>query len=255
MTNPRTYPRRGLHGAVVHDIGLRILRGDLEPGDSIPSEDELGVSLGSDLAVSRTVVREAVKVLVAKRLVETRPKLGTRVLPRDQWNLLDPDILAWQLEAGADRRLLHEMLELRRAIEPQAARLAALRATDDEIEALFEAANLMSEVGEDPEAFLEPDLRFHTLLLEATHNELLQHMVSILTSVFRTLFTYSGRPPGAFAQAAKLHAAVVEAIQGHDPDAAERALLALSEDTTANIDWALEHEPRNGDLPGPRTVG
>src|ERR1041384_698122 len=97
MTKVRTYPRRGLHGAVVHDIGVRIVRGDLQPGDPLPTEEELG----SQLAVSRTVLREAVKVLAAKRLVDSRPKTGTRVLDRSDWNLLDPDVLAWQFEAGA----------------------------------------------------------------------------------------------------------------------------------------------------------
>jgi DNA-binding FadR family transcriptional regulator len=255
MTKARTYPRRGLHGAVVHEIGVRILRGELEPGDPVPSEDELGVALGTDLAVSRTVVREAVKVLVAKRLVETRPKRGTWVRPREEWNLLDPDVLAWQLEAGTNRRFLDEMLELRRMIEPQAARVAALRATEDQIEELAEATRLMAEVGEDPGAFLEPDLRFHALLLQATHNELLEHMASILASVLRILFTYSGRPPGAFTRAAALHAAVVEAIRDHDPDAAERALLELSDDTTANIDWAVEHAPHEGPGRAIRPVG
>src|SRR2546428_11094091 len=83
----RTYPRRGLHGAVVHEIGVRILRGDLAPGDLLPNEDELS----GELAVSRTVLREAIKVLAAKRLVESRPKTGTRARERRGWNLIDPD--------------------------------------------------------------------------------------------------------------------------------------------------------------------
>ena len=251
MTKARTYPRRGLHGAVVHDIGVRILRGDLEPGEPVPTDEELGADFGGDVPVSRTVVREAVKVLAAKRLVESRPKLGTRVLPRREWNLLDPDVLAWQQEAGADRRFLADMLELRALIEPYAARLAADRATDEEVDALAEAVRGMAEAGEDAEAFLEPDLRFHTLLLESTHNELLEHMSMLVTAVLRTLFTYSGRPPGAFARAAELHGAVVEAIGEHDPERAETALLALSVDTTENIGWALEHglEGNNADTP------
>src|SRR5581483_1384529 len=242
MTKARTYPRRGLHGALVHAIGLRIVRGDLEPGDPIPAEDELGV----DLAVSRTVVREAVKVLAAKRLVESLPKRGTRVLPRREWNLLDPDVLAWQLEAGADRKLLDEMLELRRLIEPPAVRLAALRATEEQIDDLERAVVDMATAGEDASASLEPDLRFHSLLLEATHNELLEHMASILSAVLRTLFTYSGRPPGAYLRAAALHSHVVEALRQRDPAAAEAALVALSDDTKANIDWALRRQTALG---------
>ena len=99
----------------------------------------------------------------------------------------------------------------------------------------------MREAGEDANAFLQPDLQFHTLLLEASHNELLEHMSTIVTAVLRTLFTYSGRPPGAYARAAEQHRAVVDAIGEHDPDGAESALLALSVETTDSIAWALEN--------------
>src|SRR5437773_10142973 len=125
MTKGRTYPRRGLHGALVHDIGVRILRGELKPGDPLPVDD----GAGDEPEVGRTVLREAIKVLAAKRLVESRPKTGTRVRPRKDWNLLDPDVLAWQVEAGADAEFLAQALEVRRMIEPAAARLAAERAT------------------------------------------------------------------------------------------------------------------------------
>src|SRR5919198_5501039 len=105
----RTYPRRGLHGAVVHEIGVRIVRGELEPGDTLPENGLL-----DEAGVSRTVLREAIKVLAAKRLVESRPKTGTRVRPRRDWNLLDPDVLAWQIEAGAQPDLPREALDVRR---------------------------------------------------------------------------------------------------------------------------------------------
>ncbi len=232
---PRTYPRRGLHGAVVHDIGVRILRGDLKPGDPLPTEDELS----GELDVSRTVLREAIKVLAAKRLVESRPKTGTRVQPRSEWNLLDPDVLAWQLEAGPDPRFLEDTLELRRLIEPKAARLAAERATDEEIAALQKAYDEMERAGGNFEAFKEPDLRFHTLILEACHNELLEHMASIIGSILRTLFAFASRPPGAVARATPLHGAIVDAIRARDPDAAEAAVLRLIDDTRASVEQAL----------------
>src|SRR5437868_5453416 len=109
MTKVQTYPRRGLHGTVVHEVGVRIIRGDLRAGEPLPNEDELG----AELAVSRTVLREAIKVLAAKRLVQSRPKTGTRVLARSEWNLLDPDVLAWQFEAGLTPKFLQDTLELR----------------------------------------------------------------------------------------------------------------------------------------------
>src|SRR5918911_4134642 len=108
----RTYPRRGLHGAVVHEIGVRIVRGELEPGEQVPDDGLL-----DDPGVSRTVLREAIKVLAAKRLVESRPKTGTRVRPRRDWNLLDPDVLAWRLETAPDAGFFRDIAEVRRMIE------------------------------------------------------------------------------------------------------------------------------------------
>ena len=236
MTKVQTYPRRGLHGAVVHEMGVRIVRGQFVPGVALPNEEELG----SELGVSRTVLREAIKVLAAKRLVESRPKTGTRVLDRSDWNLLDPDVLAWQFEAGLSARFLQDTLELRGLIEPGAARLAAQRATDDEIEQLAEAYAQMAEAAAgDLDTWLEPDLRFHALLLHASHNELLEHMTVLVGSVLRLLFAFSSRPPHTFVRATPLHAAIVDAIRGRDPDAAELAVLRLLEDTEHNVEQAL----------------
>ena len=236
MTNARTYPRRGLHGALVHDVGLRIVRGELEPGDPLPAEDQLS----GELAVSRTVLREAIKVLAAKRLVESRPKTGTRVLPRREWNLLDPDVLAWQLEAGPDRRFLEDMLELRALIEPAAVRLAAVRATEGEISVLEATCEEMLQAGDDLDAWIGPDLRFHSVLLQASHNELLEQLTTIVGAVLRTLFEFSSRPPGTFVRAAPLHVAIVEALRSRDPQAADAAMLRLIADTAENVAQALK---------------
>jgi DNA-binding FadR family transcriptional regulator len=247
MTKPRTYPRRGLHGAVVHEIGVRIVRGDFLQRHPLPPEEELGAQLG----VSRTVLREAVKVLAAKRLVESRPKTGTRVLPRSDWNLLDPDVLAWQLEAGLTKRFLEDMQELRRLIEPAAARLAAVRADDDELEAIAEAFHEMTRAGTDLQAWLEPDLRFHAVLLQASRNELLAHMTSLVSSVLRVLVTFSSRPPKTFQRATPLHAAILDAIRARDPDAAELATHRLLDDTERNAERAFRE---SSDGSPPRTA-
>lgn len=176
MTGPRTYPRRGLHGEVVHTLGLQIVSGELQPGDPLPPEDELT----SDLAVSRTVLREAVRVLAAKGLVDARPKIGTRVRARAEWNVLDPDVLSWRAETSTDRRLYEETTEVRLAIEPLAARLAATRASDVEAAAIAEAYAAMEAGVADQTAYLAADLRFHDRILSASHNELLGHLGGIL---------------------------------------------------------------------------
>jgi DNA-binding FadR family transcriptional regulator len=239
MTKRRTYPRRGLHGAVVHEIGVRIVDGELKPGDTLPDNGFL-----DDAAVSRTVVREAIKVLAAKGLVESRPKVGTRVRQRRDWNLLDPDVLAWQIEAGPDARFLEQALELRRMIEPAAARLAAARASDAQIAALYEAYEEMLAAGDDLDAFMAPDLRFHNLVLEACGNELLEHMSEIFTAVLRTVFAYSSSSSRSYPRAARRHRAIVKAIDARDPDAAEQAVLRLIDDTKNNLASALRLRPR-----------
>ena len=119
----RTYPRRGLHGELVHDIGVRILGGELKPGDSVVAERD-------DQDVSRTVVREAVKVLAAKGLIASRPKTGTQVRERRYWHMLDPDVLAWRLEAEPGDDFYMTVFETRRLIEPAVAALAATRASE-----------------------------------------------------------------------------------------------------------------------------
>jgi len=226
----RTYPRRGLHGQVVHTIGLRILRGELKPGDPLPSEEELS----ADLAASRTVLREAVKVLAAKGLVEARPKTGTRVRTRSEWNLVDPDVLAWQLEAKPDGDFFGNVIELRRIIEPQAAKLAAERATEEEIAMLEETFREMEQALADPEAYLAPDLRFHELILEACHNELLAQTASTMRSVFRTLFL-AARTAETIGRATHLHGAIVEAIRARDAARAENAMAELIDNTAAEL--------------------
>jgi DNA-binding FadR family transcriptional regulator len=223
----------------VHEIGVRIVNGELKAGDAVPDN-----GLVDEPAVSRTVVREAIKVLAAKGLVDSRPKVGTRVRPRRDWNLLDPDVLAWQIEAGPDAGFLEQALELRRMIEPAAARLAAVRATDEQVAALYEAYEAMAAAGDDLDAFMEPDLRFHRLLLEACRNELLEHMNEIFTAVLRTVFAYSSISSSAYPRAARRHRAIVKAIEARDPDAAERAVLRLIDDTKRNLASALGKSTR-----------
>src|SRR5688572_13187820 len=123
------YPRGGLHGQIVHDIGRRILSGEIRPGELLPTP----------LRASRTVLREAIKVLAAKGLVESRPKTGTRVRPPDSWNLLDPDVLAWQQEGMPQPAFLRKLTEVRFIVETAAAELAAQRARAPQL-ALLNAA-------------------------------------------------------------------------------------------------------------------
>jgi GntR family transcriptional regulator, galactonate operon transcriptional repressor len=231
MKAPLTYPRRGLHGEVVHTIGVQIVGGELQPGDPLPPEDELI----TDLAVSRTVLREAVRVLAAKGLVAARPKTGTRVRAREEWNILDPDVLSWRIEATDDRGLYEEATEMRLGIEPLAARLAATRALDEETAAIAEAfAGMEAGVG-DQAAYLAADLRFHARILDACHNELLGHLGGILHGVLRTTFELTTSPKRSRRRALPLHRAILDGIAARDEAAAEEATRALIADSAADI--------------------
>jgi GntR family transcriptional regulator, galactonate operon transcriptional repressor len=242
MTRPLTYPRRGLHGEVVHTIGLQIVGGALQPGDPLPPEDELT----SDLAVSRTVLREAVRVLAAKGLVEARPKIGTRVRARAEWNILDPDVLSWRAEASNDSKLYEDTTEVRLAIEPLAARLAATRASADETAAIAEAYDAMEAGVDDQAAYFAADLRFHALILSACHNELLGHLGGVLRAVLRTTFELTTTPKRSRRRALPLHRAILDEIVAGNGDAAEAATRTLIADTAADI---RRIAPRDGRKP------
>jgi len=223
MTKARTYPRRGLHGELVHDIGTRILRGELQPGDPIPGEAETDVS--------RTVFRETIKVLAAKGLVVSRPKTGTHVRDRAYWNLMDPDVLAWRLEAEPGDDFFVAVFELRRLLEPAAASLAAERAQPEEVAELHAAfESMQANVDRNPGEYIAADIRFHELILIACHNELLGHLGSTLRATFRASFT---RTNASAARTLPMHAAVLDGIRAGDGPAAERAMLELI-DTTAS---------------------
>jgi DNA-binding FadR family transcriptional regulator len=226
MTKDRTYPRRGLHGELVHDVGVRILGGELSPGDSLAPEFD-------DQDVSRTVVREAVKVLAAKGLIVSRPKTGTHVRDRRYWHMLDPDVLAWRLEAEPGDGFYMSVFETRRLIEPAVAALAATRASDDEVAELEATyARMVEAAGNDLAAYIEADIRFHELILEGCHNELLTHLGSTLRGVFRATFT---RTQGIAEETLPLHEAVLEGIREGDAEAAEAATLRLIETTAASL--------------------
>src|SRR5438552_1143995 len=139
--------RERLHDRITRHIALGILRGAIGRGDSSLSTEG---DLCRHFSVSRTILREAVKVLAAKGLIELRPKTGIRVRPRNEWNLVDPDLLSWLCEAGVDDLFVHDLCEVRAIVEPAAAELAASRASAQEIETLLHWYHLI-EVNTDNE--------------------------------------------------------------------------------------------------------
>lgn len=217
----RTYSTRSLHGQVVHELGKRIVTGDIDEGTVLPNETELGASFD----VSRTALREGIKVLTAKGLLASRTRTGTRVRPRDEWNMLDPDILAWRLDTSKPDQFIRDLVEFRRAIEPLAASLAAERATDGDIEQLEKAYADMVSAGEDINASVEPDLRFHQVILRASQNELLAPLGAMIEAALTASFRMA--TPVIKLDALAVHKDVLDAIKERDPSKAWKTMYSL----------------------------
>jgi DNA-binding FadR family transcriptional regulator len=177
-------------------------------------------------------VREATRVLTAKGLVESRPKRGTVVQPRSSWHILDPDVLAWQTEAGPNEAFLRSVFEIRNIIEPGAARLAAERADDDELRAIRTAFEAMGREGRGSE-YLRADIVFHGMLVAATHNDYLIQLVGTFGPAFqaglRATLSESWAWSDFLAFSLPLHQGVLEAVLERDPDRAQEAMKALVE--------------------------
>lgn len=223
------YPQRGLHGHVVRAVGERIIRGDLRPGDGIDVE-----ALEREFGVSRTVVRESLRVLAAKGLVDARPRRGTFVRPRSDWSLLDPDLLHWRYLGRPDERFLDNLAEVRFIVEPAGARLAAIRADGDDLTALTEALEGMRRAGEDGEAVIASDVVFHRVLLASAHNELLERMEVVIEVGMQALDRMVCRMAN-FRNSLPGHQAVLDAVSAGDPDLAETAMRALLEQAWQDI--------------------
>ncbi len=220
-----------LREQVMADLGRRIVTGHYGEDEAIPPE----ARLAEDFGVSRIVVREAVKSLAAKGLLRSRPRTGIRVEPRAGWNLLDPLVLDWQVQGGLDEALVAELEELRRMIEPAAARLAARRADADDRDAIGQAFRAMAASLDDRAAYTRADLAFHGAILDACHNRFVQPLRNALARILTTSFEASQRDADQSRAALRLHEALWRAIEAGDPDAAEAAVFRLIEQAGDNI--------------------
>ncbi|NNU43864.1 FadR/GntR family transcriptional regulator [Ramlibacter montanisoli] len=231
---------KNVYGNTVDHLGEAIVSGRYAAGATIPPEPLLGAELG----VSRTVVREAVKSLVGKGLVSTGPKVGTRVLSSDHWNWFDPDVVAWQSRAGLTREFLRDLQELRRVVEPAAVRMAAERATAQDIadiEAAFQGMRLAVEEGGD---YVTHDLRFHQGLLRACGNRMMIQMSKAIGALLRTSFEISTSRKDGPRNSLPMHRAVLDAVIARNPAKAERAILGLIDSAGDDIDAVLASRRR-----------
>ena len=238
---------KNVHGSTVDLLGEAIVAGRYAVGASLPPEPVLCNELG----VSRTVVREAVKSLIAKGLLVTGPKVGTRVLPEEQWNCFDPDVVAWQLKAGLTCEYLRDLQELRRMVEPAAVRLAAQRATPQDIAEIELAYAGMKQAVDHGGDYVTHDLRFHQGLLRACHNRMVVEMSKALGALLRTSFEISTSRPDGPASSLPLHRAVLDAVIARAPQKAERAILVLIDGAHDDIEAVLASRRKLPVLSGP----
>lgn len=220
-----------LHHTVVGQIGRKIVRGEFLPGEALPNADDLSEMLG----VSRTVLREAVKVLAGKGLVVSRPKTGTRVLPRSEWNFLDSDLLSWRYSDNPSEADVNALFELRRAIEPVAAALAAANATSEQIAEINAALVQMEAAGDDGELFAEPDLVFHQTILRMTGNELIGSLGALIETALMMSFRLSDSNPDGHRHSLPLHREVARMIADGDGPSAQKTLTALIDDAEQDV--------------------
>jgi len=227
---------KSFHDQIVEELGSKIVAGTLPSGSQIPPEPLLAESLG----VGRLAVREAMKVLAAKGLIVIRPKTGTHVLPRETWNLFDPAVLRWHAAASLDEAFITDLVQLRRMIEPAAARMAAVQASDVQIQAVRDAWQAMRDATAQDD-YTAGDLRFHAAVLAACNNQFIRQLQGAISEVLKISFKASsaraGKQDRAFALA--LHEALVSALEQRDGDAAETAVHRLIERAEQRIRTTL----------------
>ncbi|MFC0678786.1 FadR/GntR family transcriptional regulator [Lysobacter korlensis] len=230
------YMMRGLQGRVIDAIGQAIVGGRYKPGELLPRESELTEAYG----VSRTSVREAMKVLSAKGLVEIRQKVGTRVRPQELWNTFDSDLLAWYHAQGLGEVIMRDLVELRQILEPSAARLAAGRASMPNLHRIETALAAMGENAHDHQGYAASDVEFHMAVYEASHNVLLQRFGRLVADFMHLSFNlqqHAANGGADFTEDVASHGAVFAAInRGDAADASDRMLTVVLEGKRALIE-------------------
>jgi DNA-binding FadR family transcriptional regulator len=223
-----------IHGNIARDLGTLIVSGRYQPGKVLGNE----VTASDELHVSRTAYREALRILAAKGLVESRPKTGTRVSERAKWHLLDPDVLSWIFESEPEDALLASLFELRKIFEPEAAALAAERRSEDHLARMAAALDGMALHGLALEEGRLADQEFHAALLEASGNPFLASLTSSVSAAVSWTTIFKQRHSPLRRDPLPDHRRVYDGIAAGDADAAHRAMADLVEmaflDTTAS---------------------
>ncbi|HEY7845509.1 MAG TPA: FadR/GntR family transcriptional regulator [Bradyrhizobium sp.] len=212
------------HEQVARSIGIDIIAGRYGEGSRLPGDAELTATFG----VSRPVLRESVKTLVAKGLLTTKARVGTVVRERGSWNMFDADVLAWHLDVGIDRRFLSDLAEVRLAIEPRAAALAATRRSEADIVELRRAFEIMQRAPSDSDAFTDGDLALHIAVANASGNPFMRSVDAVISAALRASFLLSAPvDPDDRDTVLSWHQRIVDSIAAGDPKVANEAMTAV----------------------------
>lgn len=233
---------RNLTTSILQDLGRAIVTGRFSDGVPFPFEADLCLQYGA----SRPVVREAVKMLTAKGLLTARPRQGTSVQPEDQWNLLDPDVLHWMLERKFSIELMVDFTEVRLAIEPRAAALAAHSASEEQCAKIMDAIDRMIAADAGDDDGLTADIAFHVAVLEASNNRFFRQFTDLAEATLRFSIRRTNAYKGVPRASAEDHKLVADAIVARNPVAAARAMRALIEDALNLLLTAGGHPLRPG---------
>ncbi|TPE48527.1 FadR/GntR family transcriptional regulator [Amaricoccus solimangrovi] len=228
---------RGSHGHVVEELGRAIVAGEIPEGSILPGDQELMEKFG----VSRTVLREAMKTLAAKRLIEAKSRVGTRVLPKVRWNFVDSDVMSWRLGAGVDLDFVVHLAEMRLALEPAAAALAAKHATNDEILELYAIAERMDRPDHTEESIAKVDLEFHIAIAEYSRNPFMRSVSSLIEAALAVSLQLSSPAlsPSGLASCAANHLRIAHAIAARDPERAANAMRVVIDEGVSRIENVL----------------
>ncbi|QRN17444.1 FadR/GntR family transcriptional regulator [Acinetobacter baumannii] len=224
-------PSKSQHALIVQQLGLKIVSGEISENEKLPSE----VDLCEEYKVSRPVFREAIRVLNAKGLTYSRPKIGTVVRPKEEWHLLDPDVLFWLIQTTPEHEFFKTLSTVRRVLEPELAYIAASTANEEDIERIKQAYEGM-EKATTVEEFIEPDIQFHLAIAKATHNDLLAYMSKMLVLPLQQSIQVTSLRPNLQGHSLPRHKAILTAIENKDPLSARHASLVQLDDTKMAYD-------------------
>lgn len=229
-----------IHQALARKLGIAILSGEHAPGEGFGGEIEQSEALG----VSRTAYREAMRILTAKGLLESRPKAGTHVTPRRQWNLLDPDVLEWMFSGTPDEHFIRDLFELRGVIEPVAAALAATRHNEADLARMDAGLAGMRAHGLATTEGQAADQEFHTALLDATRNEAFASLATSVAAAVRWTTRFKQLKRKQPRDPLPEHIALRDAIAARSPKRAEAAMRELLRLALADMsDTKLKEKP------------